>query len=117
MFKTATPKDHVMPKKTVTTTPSPSATPVPNVELTGTALELFEKVQARWSLDAVAGQLLRLACESIQRANACAEITKTEGLTIKDRWGQPKSHPAALLERDHRNSAANSLQKLGLNLE
>jgi hypothetical protein len=110
-----------MPKKTVTppTSPAPtsSATSVPDIELTGTARELFDKVQARWSLDAVAGQLLRLACESIQRANACAEITKAEGLTIKDRWGFPKSHPMALLERDHRNAAANSLQKLGLNLE
>jgi len=108
-----------MPKKTVTPSPSPapSATPVPNIQLTGTALELFEKVQTRWTLDAVASQLLRLACESVQRANACAQITATEGLTIKDRWGQPKSHPMALLERDHRNSAANSLQKLGLNLE
>jgi hypothetical protein len=110
-----------MPKKTVTPSaspsPAPSTTSVPDIELTGKALELFEKVSSRWTLDAVASQLLRLACESIERANSCAEITRAEGLTIRDRWGQPKSHPAALLERDHRNSAANTLQKLGLNLE
>ncbi len=99
--------------------PAPSA-PIPNstqLSLSGPALDLFNRVSARWALDDVATQILRLACESIQRAGDCAAITATEGLTIRDRWGAPKTHPMALLERDHRNAAANSLQKLGLNLE
>jgi hypothetical protein len=40
-----------------------------------------------------------------------------DGLVVYDRFGAPRNHPAALLERDHRNAAANSLQKLGLQIE
>jgi hypothetical protein len=111
-----------MPRKPTTQsptppTPSPTTTPTTQLALTGAAAELFDRVSARWTLDDVATQILRLACESIQRAGDCAAITAVEGLTIRDRWGAPKTHPMALLERDHRNAAANSLQKLGLNLE
>ena len=104
---------------TSTTYPAPAVASTAGTQLvlTGPALELFDRVSARWTLDDVAGQILRLACESIQRAGDCAAITASEGLTIRDRWGAPKTHPMALLERDHRNAAANSLQKLGLNLE
>jgi hypothetical protein len=102
--------------KTKTTT-STKADTNQEIELTGTALALFNEVRGRWKLDPVATQLLRLACESVQRANACAAITSREGMTLPDRLGRPKAHPMALLERDHRTSAANSLQKLGLNLE
>jgi hypothetical protein len=111
-----------MARKTSSTSaasPAPAAAIAATTQLvlTGPSLELFNRVSARWTLDDVATQILRLACESIQRAGDCAAITAAEGLTIRDRWGAPKTHPAALLERDHRNAAANSLQKLGLNLE
>lgn len=93
------------------------AATIPEIQLSGSALALFEEVSARWTLDPVAARILRLACESIQRANTCAAITASEGMTLPDRLGRPKAHPMALLERDHRAAAANSLQKLGLNLE
>ncbi len=99
------------------TAPSLPAATNSEIVLTGNALTLFNDVSARWKLDPVATQLLRLACESLKRSADCAAITAVEGLTLPDRMGRPKAHPAALLERDHRNAAANSLQKLGLSLE
>jgi hypothetical protein len=105
-----------MAKPKPSTVPAP-ADPVPEIELSGAAATLYEEVSQRWTLDPVAARILRLACEALQRAHACAAVTAREGLTIPDRLGRAKAHPLALLERDHRAAAANCLQKLGLNLE
>jgi hypothetical protein len=93
---------------------TPTATPM---ELRGAAAELFAKVVQRYAVDEVATALLRCACESLQRAEDAAAIVTRDGLVVYDRFGAPRNHPAALLERDHRNAAANSLQKLGLQIE
>jgi hypothetical protein len=96
-----------------TTPPAPPASPI---ELTGRAAALYDEVLASWDLDAVATAILRLACESMARADEAAAIVTREGLCVPDRWGRPSKHPASLLERDHRAAAAQSLQKLGLAL-
>jgi hypothetical protein len=87
------------------------------VVLRGAAADLHTKVTARWQLDEVASAILLCACQSLQRAEDAAAIATRDGLVVYDRFGAPRNHPAALLERDHRNAAANSLQKLGLSLD
>jgi hypothetical protein len=87
-----------------------------NVPLTGRAADLWREVQATWNLDAAATELLRCACESLTRADECAAIVNAEGTTVRDRWGQVKVHPAALLERDLRGQASRQLAALGLAL-
>jgi hypothetical protein len=86
------------------------------VELRGRAADLWREVQASWNLDAAAVELLRCACESLTRADECAAIVNAEGPVVRDRWGQTKAHPAALLERDLRGQAARQLAALGLTL-
>jgi hypothetical protein len=87
------------------------------VELSGRAARVWREVQAGWSLDPASLELLRCAVEALQRADECARQVKAEGLTFRDRWGQVRPHPAALLERDHRAQAARHLQVLGVSLE
>lgn len=86
------------------------------VELRGRGADLWREVQAGWNLDAAALELLRCACESMTRADECAAIVNAEGTVVRDRWGQTKVHPAALLERDLRGQAARQLAALGLAL-
>jgi hypothetical protein len=40
-----------------------------------------------------------------------------EGITFRDRFGQPRQHPATLVERDSRAAMVRCLNLLGLDLE
>jgi hypothetical protein len=88
-----------------------------HVVLRGRAAVLWRDVQAAWALNAPALELLRCAVESLSRADQAAEIVSREGMTFVDRWGQPRQHPAAVLELNHRGQAARYLQALGVTLE
>lgn len=89
----------------------------PAVVLTGRAAALWSEVRAGWSLPPPAEQLLLCACEALARAEEMAVVVSREGAVFRDRWGQVRPHPAALLERDHRGQAARHLQALGIALE
>ena len=89
----------------------------PSVVLKGRAARLWDEVRAGWSLPPPAEQLLLCACEALSRADEMAAIVSREGAVCRDRWGQVRPHPAALLERDHRGQAARHLQALGISLE
>lgn len=86
------------------------------VELTASGRALVEKVSAEYELDATGATLLRLAAESLSVAERAAAIVKREGMTFLDVRDNPRIHPAATLEKDSRNAAAASLQKLALQL-
>jgi hypothetical protein len=86
------------------------------LKLTGEALAMWERCQAEWQLDSVALELLRCACVSLERAEQAARLIESEGLTRLNRFGMSELHPAARLERDHRQAAAQTLQKLALGL-
>jgi len=88
-----------------------------HVVLRGRAADLWRDVQAAWSLNAPALELLRCAVEALARADEAAEIVSRDGPVFVDRWGQPRQHPAATLELNHRGQAARYLQALGLTLE
>lgn len=88
-----------------------------HVVLRGRAADLWRDVQATWSLSAPALELLRCAVEALSRADEAAEIVSRSGPVFVDRWGQPRQHPAATLELNHRGQAARYLQALGVTLE
>jgi hypothetical protein len=88
-----------------------------HVVLRGRAAELWRDVQAQWALNAPAVELLRCAVEAMVRADEAAEIVSKQGPVFIDRWGQPRQHPAAVLELNHRGQAARYLQALGVTLE
>ena len=89
----------------------------PPVQFTSDAQDLFDKVKNRWVLDDVALRLLTCACESLSQSQRCAVVTSKEGISIRDRFDMVKTHPLAILERDHRNAAVSALSKLQASLE
>ncbi len=108
-----------MKSSTEKTRGKPAAEPAaqPPVVLAGRAAALWDEVRAGWALPPPAEELLRCACEALTRADEAAAIVTREGAVFRDRWGQVRPHPAALLERDHRGQAARHLQALGIALE
>jgi phage terminase small subunit len=94
-----------------------AAKPRPPIALNSRATALYGDVLSGWDLDAASREVLRLACEAVTRADEAAEIVSKEGQVFRDRWGQVRPHPAAMLERDHRQAASRMLQQLGVSLE
>lgn len=59
----------------------------------------WRAVVERFDLEAVDLPLLAGACEMLDRAAAAREQVTREGTVVADRFGQPKEHPAAAVER------------------
>jgi len=75
---------------------------------------LWRRVVAEYLVDdAHALELLRLACEAIDRAAQARDVIAAEGMTRQGRWG-PVTHPAIAIERDSSLRAARLLRELGL---
>ena len=64
--------------------------------------------------DAAGLALLRVACESFDRSEDARRTIRKEGAVIKDRFGQSKVHPAALIERDAKTQMVAALRALKL---
>jgi phage terminase small subunit len=62
-------------------------------------------------------ELLRLACEALDRAAAAAKIIRDVGVITVDRYGSPKAHPAVGIERDARTATARLLRELALEVD
>ena len=87
------------------------------VVLTGERLRLWSDVRARWNLEPASENILRNACESLERAAQLAEQVTRDGATFKDRFGAVRVNPAAQLERDFRGLAARQLSQLATRME
>jgi phage terminase small subunit len=57
--------------------------------------------------------LLRLTCESYDRAQGARAILDKQGCTYLDRFDQPKARPEAAIERDARRDFAKLLAQIG----
>ncbi len=87
------------------------------VVLTGERLRLWNDVRARFVLEPASENILRNACESLERAAQLAAQVDRDGATFKDRFGAVRVNPAAQLERDFRGLAARQLQQLAARME
>lgn len=87
------------------------------VTLTGERLKLWDDVRSRFVLEPASENILRNACESLERAAQLAEQVNRDGATFKDRFGAVRVNPAAQLERDFRGLAARQLQQLAARME
>lgn len=96
--------------------PGVAAGPEP-VVLTGERKRLWDDVRARFVLEPASENILRNACESLERAAQLAEQVSRDGATFKDRFGAVRVNPAAQLERDFRGLAARQLQQLASRME
>ena len=62
-------------------------------------------------------QILRTALEALDRALSSTAAIAVEGMTFKDRFGQPRPHPLLAAERDARAQYLAGLRMLNLDLE
>lgn len=67
--------------------------------------------------DAGGRQLLMLACQALDRAEALREQIDEEGEIVSDAKGNRRDHPGLKHELQNRSFVAKSLSRLGLSLE
>lgn len=61
--------------------------------------------------------LLQTGLEAFDRMRGAQDVIRREGLQVKDRFGQMKSHPLLTTERDSRAQMLMALKALNLDLE
>jgi len=67
--------------------------------------------------DAPGLALLEQAALALHRADQARELLARDGLVTRDRFGQPKPHPAAVIARDAEASFRAALRDLQLDVE
>lgn len=78
---------------------------------------MWASITAAYSIEDEAGLLLlQTAMESFDRMRQAQAVIAKEGITINDRFGQPRQHPATLVERDAKNQLMKALAALHLDL-
>lgn len=87
----------------------------PPRHLSASAKKLWREICATHVIaDANQAALLRAACESFDRCEAARKLLDAQGITVKDRFGQLRAHPACAVERDSRASMVACFRALGL---
>jgi len=87
----------------------------PPAHLKADARRMWQRLRSDYVLDdAGALALLQAACEAYQRAQEARAVIDAEGAVMKDRFGQPKAHPAVTIERDARGQMIAALRALRL---
>ncbi len=66
--------------------------------------------------DAGAAFLLESALRAFDRMQEAAALIEEHGVVTADRWGQLKSNPAVVVERDSRSAMLTAFKQLGLDV-
>ena len=78
----------------------------PPKHLSAEARRLWDRLTTDYVLDDAGGMLLlRSALEAFDRLQDARKTLATDGAIVRDRWGQPKPHPALAIERDEKIGA------------
>ena len=92
--------------------------PKPPKTLSSEARRWWNRLHAGYQLDDEGALLtLQTTLEAFDRMRDAQEIIRTEGMTIRDRFGQPRAHPASVVERDSRAAMMGGLKALNLEIE
>jgi P27 family predicted phage terminase small subunit len=89
----------------------------PPSQLSAEAKAWWRKIIAEWDLDVAGLLILGSAMECLDRMREAQEIIQKEGITVTDRFGQEKQHPATLVERDSKAGLLRHLTALHLDIE
>jgi len=82
------------------------------------AREFWARLQNEYEITDAGGlALLEQAARAFHRAEDARALLDKEGCVFKDKWDQPKTHPAAAVERDARAGLLAALRALNLDLE
>lgn len=80
--------------------------------------QLWQDLQAAYNVSDPPGLALLLsACESRDTIEVCAREIERDGLTLKDRFGMQRAHPAAQIQHQARSSLIRALTALNLSPE
>jgi P27 family predicted phage terminase small subunit len=90
-----------------------AADPVP-AHLSERSKALWREVEKSFVLEANELELLRLACEALDRCEEAREVLARDGLFTTNRANRPVAHPGVAVERDSRLAAVRVLRELGL---
>jgi P27 family predicted phage terminase small subunit len=86
--------------------------------LTAEARRWWRAIQAEYAISDSAGLLLlQTAAEQFMRMRAEEAVIELEGSTVRDRFKQPKQHPAVVNAREARSAMLKCLRALNLDLE
>jgi P27 family predicted phage terminase small subunit len=89
--------------------------PTPPKHLSAEAKRLWANLRSEFTIDDSAGLLLlQNVCEAYDRLQDARAIIKREGLTVTDRFGQSKQHPAILTEAGARQQLYSGIRALRL---
>lgn len=92
------------------------SSPIPK-GLSRQAQKLFRETREQFGIDdAPSLVLLGNACRALDRLRIAENIVRKEGVVYRDRWGQPKGHPAAARVDAENLTLQRSLRELGINL-
>lgn len=81
------------------------------------ARALWQDVVKEFDLERHHLAVLERACESLDRLRQAQAEIAADGITVTDRYGSPKAHPAIAIERDSRIAFLRAVRELGLDLE
>jgi len=84
------------------------------LHLSPAARAWFANVLTEFDLEPHHVHLLKLACESYDRAEQARLAVAVHGITYLDRFGSPKPRPEVAIERDSRIGFARLLRELDL---
>ncbi len=90
----------------------------PPASLSLGARSWWRRIQKDFVVDDEAGLLvLETALLAFDRMEAARKLIDAEGSVVKDRFGQPRAHPAVVIERDARSAMLTGLRQLNLDVE
>lgn len=88
--------------------------PKPPAALRAAQTALWETIVESFELESHHLRILEHALRELDRAEVAEEQVGREGLTVSDRYGGQRSHPAVSVARSSRLAAARLLRELGL---
>jgi P27 family predicted phage terminase small subunit len=91
--------------------------PKPPTHLSRDAKAWWTRITAEFDIDNAAALVLQSCLEAFDRTRDARAALKRDGLLVKDRFGQPKAHPAAAIERDSYATLLRGWRLLGLDIE
>ena len=84
--------------------------------LSSTSKKWWRQVMSDFDLESHHVLLLTSATELLDRGQDARRLVEAEGAVIPDRFGAPREHPAAKLERDSKIAFTRILRELGLDV-
>lgn len=89
----------------------------PPASISAEGKKWWTRIVEEYAVDDAAGLLLlEEAMRAFDDTRKAQAILEREGMTLKDRFGQQRQHPASLTLRDSRNLMLRSLKALNLDI-